>query len=77
MRIPSPSNGLVEGLASGDQQTGTFFSGQNVRPYDVTKEKIRVGQRGGTALAYTTQIVGDFPVIDITEIVTTYITPGS
>lgn len=77
MRIPSPSSGLVEGLPATDQQVSTFFSGQNVRPFDVTKEKIRVGQRPGTVKAYTTQVVGDFPIIAIASITTTYIEPGS
>ena len=76
MRIPSPSLGLVEGIPAQDQQVGTSFRLQNVRPFDITSERIRIGQRPGTSLAYTTRIVGDFPVIAMISITTTYITPA-
>ncbi len=76
MRIPFPHLGLVEGLPSGDQQAGTSPSLQNVRPFDIVDERIRGGQRPGTVLAYTTRVVGDFPIINMTEIVTTYIIPA-
>lgn len=75
MRIPFPRNGLQEGLASQDQQIGSSFLLQNVRPFDVSDERIRGGQRAGTVLAYDTQIVDNFPVIHMTSIVTTYIEP--
>jgi len=76
MRIPFPSGGLSEGIAAQDQEVGTSFSLQNVRPFDITAERIRGGQRPGTSLAYTTQIVGDYPVIAMTQIVSTYIEPA-
>ena len=75
MRIPFPSSGLHEGLPSQDQPVTTSFLLQNVRPFDVSDERIRGGQRPGTVLAYTTRIVGDYPIIAMTSIVTTYITP--
>ncbi len=77
MRIGFPDQGLNEGLPSQDQPVRTSFNLQNVRPYDITSERIRGGQRPGTALAYTNQIVGDFPIINMVSIVTTYLTPGS
>ena len=73
-RIPFPELGLVEAVASQDQAVGTAFSLQNVRPKDPKEERLG-GQRAGTALAYTTRIVGDYPVIDIGAITTTYIVP--
>lgn len=74
MEIPFPILGLVEGLAAGQQQVQTSFLLQNVRGFDVIDER-RGGQRAGTVLAYTTQIAGDFAVIDISSITTTYIIP--
>ncbi len=75
MRIPVPTGGLAAGIPAQDQAVGTFFSGQNIRAFDTTDGRLRVGQRAGTVLAYTTRIVGDFPVIALVEVVTTYITP--
>ena len=77
MRVPFPVEGLSSGRATVEQELRTSFSMQNVRAFDVEDERIRGGQRPGTVLAYDTQVVGDFPVIDITEIVTTYIVPGT
>ena len=76
MRIPFPSAGLVEAVAAQDQEVGGSFSLQNVRPFDITDERIRGGQRPGTALAYTTRIVGDYPVIFMCSVTSTYITPA-
>lgn len=75
MRIPAPINGLDESIAVQDQPLTTSFSLQNVRPYDISDERTRIGQRPGTSLAYTTRIVGDFPIIAMASITTTYITP--
>lgn len=75
MRIPFPINGLSEGLPATQQKLETSFSLQNVRPYDVTDERIRGGQRPGTVLAYTTRVVGNFPVIALAQVTTTYIEP--
>ncbi|GAG53337.1 unnamed protein product [marine sediment metagenome] len=73
MKIPFPISGLSAGSPSVEQPLTTSFSLQNVRAFDVEAERIRGGQRAGTALAYDTQVVGSHPVIDITSIVTTYI----
>ena len=75
MRIPFPTAGLREAVAVQDQEVGSSFSLQNVRPFDISDERTRGGQRPGTALAYTTRIVGDYPVIAMTSIISTYIEP--
>ena len=75
MRVQFPILGLAEGVATVEQKLLTSFSLQNCRPYDVTDSRLRGGQRPGTVLAYTTQIAGDFPIISMVEITTTYITP--
>ena len=76
MRVPFPILGLHEGLPTTEQPVRTSFSLSNVRPFDVSDERVRGGQRPGTALAYTTRVVGDYPVIHLTSIVSTYITPA-
>ena len=77
MKVPFPTLGLTEGTASAEQPQGTSFSLSNVRPYDVTSERIRGGQRPGTAKAYTTQISGaSHPVLVMVSVVTTYISPA-
>lgn len=75
MRVQFPIRGLVEGTAAAEQPLETSFSLQNVRAYDVTDERIRGGQRAGTALAYSTQVVGSFPILKMAAVVTTYIEP--
>lgn len=75
MRVPFPTLGLHEGLPVTEQPILTSFLLQNVRAYDTGDER-RGGQRAGTVLAYDTRIVGDFPVIKMVSIVTTYIIPG-
>jgi hypothetical protein len=76
MKIPFPINGLHRGLPAEEQPQATSFDLMNVRPYDVTSERIRGGQRPGTAKAYTTQVSGaSHPVLYMDSIVTTYIEP--
>lgn len=75
MRIEFPINGLSEGLPAIQQKLETSFSLQNVRPYDVTDERIRGGQRPGTVLAYSTRVVGNNPIIAMFQITTVYIEP--
>ena len=76
MRIPFPVLGLHEGLPTTEQPVRTSFSLQNVRPFDVSDERVRGGQRPGTTLAYTTRIVGDYPVIAMAQVISTYIEPA-
>jgi hypothetical protein len=75
MKVPFPINGLVDGAASSEQPLQTSFSLNNVRAFDITKEKIRGGQRAGTTLAYDTQIGTDTPVLFMTSIITTFVKP--
>jgi hypothetical protein len=78
MKIPFPVKGLVDGIPSGQQELQTSFSLNNTRAFDITKEKIRGGQRPGTILAYDTQIGTEgtpTPVLFMTSIITTFITP--
>lgn len=78
MRVSFPVQGLHRGQPAKDQPEGTAFDLQNVRPFDVTSERIRGGQRPGLTKAYTTQISGaSHPVLYMTSIVTTYIPPES
>ena len=77
MKVPFPTEGLSTGAPASGQPLKTSFSLQNVRAFDVTDERIRGGQRSGTVLAYTNQIVRSNPVIDMTAMVTTYIQPGT
>ena len=75
MKVQFPIKGLVDGVPSSQQPIQTSVFLKNVRPYDVLKEQTG-GQRPGTILAYDTQISGEsHPVLLMTNIVTTYITP--
>lgn len=77
MRVSFPIYGLHRGLPADQQPQGTSFDLMNVRPFDVTSERIRGGKRPGTTKAYTTQISGAaHPVLYMTSIVTTYVTPS-
>ena len=75
MRVNFPAGGLQEGLPAQDQEVGTSFSLQNVRPFDVQDERIRGGKRPGLVKAYDTQVVGSHPIISISSITSTYIEP--
>ncbi len=75
MKIPFPIGGLVEGQPSAEQPMLTSFSLSNVRAFDIEKEKIRGGQRGGLSKWSDTDMTN--AVIYMTEIVTTYIPPES
>lgn len=76
MKVPFPYSGLDEGSASSEQPPGTSFSLSNVRPYDVTSERIRGGKRPALVLAYDTQISdASHPVLAMVSVTTTYITP--
>lgn len=77
MKIGFPIYGLHRGLPAEKQPEGSSFSLLNVRPYDVTSERIRGGQRPSIIRAYTTQISGaSHPVLQMCAITTTYIEPS-
>lgn len=74
--LPFPFGGLHEGTASEKQPPTTSPYLKNVRPYDVEEERARGGQRPGFVKAYDTQIGGEYPVLLIGIVSTTYITPA-
>ena len=76
MEISFPFAGLHTGLATEHQPPTTSPNLSNVRPFDVEEGRARGGQRPGLVLAYTTRIGGDYPVLHISTITTTYITPA-
>lgn len=76
MEIPFPLAGLHEGMAAERQPPTTSPQLQNVRSYDVEEGRSRGGQRPGFIKAYTTQIGGEYPVLTIGFISTTYIEPA-
>ena len=76
MRVPFPRFGLHTGAALAEQPLGTSFSLSNVRLFDTSDERDRGGQRAGTALAYTTQVVGDYPILHMCSVTSTYIQPA-
>jgi len=73
MKLLFPFAGLHEGMAAERQPPTTSPQLSNVRPYDVEEERSRGGQRPALVKAYTTQIGGEYPVLHISTIVTTYI----
>jgi hypothetical protein len=75
MELYFPVLGLYEGTPVEKQPIRTSPHLQNVRPTDVSDERIRGGQRPGLVKAYDTQIGGDHPVLVMVQIATTYITP--
>lgn len=76
MELPFPFSGLHEGLAAEKQPPATSQQLSNVRPFDVEEGRARGGQRPGLEKAYTTQIGGEYPVLHISIISTTYIEPA-
>jgi len=73
--LPFPVNGLHEGLSSEHQPPTTSPYLRNVRPFDVTEERARGGQRPALVKAYDEQIGGEHPVLIMCAITTTYIEP--
>jgi hypothetical protein len=45
----------------------------NMRAYDPDQFRARMGQRAGTVKAFSTQVGGDFPVVEMTSITHTFI----
>lgn len=76
MELQFPIKGLHEGLAAEDQPLQTTPTCQNVRPFDVSEERVRGGQRPPLVKAYSTQIAGDYPIIAMCQIATIYKEPA-
>jgi hypothetical protein len=77
MEIQLPVDGLFEAGTYEQQPDTTSPNLMNVRAVDTEKNRKRLCKRPGFIQAYSTQIAGDHPVIAITQIATTYITPES
>jgi len=71
-----PLAGLSENLAFEKQAPFTSPDSQNMRAYDPDEDRARMGQRPGTAKAFDTRISGDFAVVAMVSITSTYIVPG-
>ena len=76
IRIYFPLNGLSKVLSYGEQPPITSPLMMNVRLTDVAEERARGGQRPGLDKAYSTQVVGSHPIIKITSIAHTYMSPA-
>lgn len=76
MELKFPKQGLHTGFSGEQQPPDTTPACKNVRPFDVEEDRVRGGQRPGLVLAYSTQVVGDHPVIEMCQINTTYIEPA-
>jgi len=63
-------------MAAEKQPPTTSPQLKNVRPYDVEESRARGGQRPGLVEAYETQIGGEYPVLHISTVVTTYVEPA-
>ncbi len=75
MELQFPDQGLHTGLAAEKQPLRTSPELSNTRPFDIEEGRARGGQRPGFIKAYTTQIGGEYPVLHISTIATTYIEP--
>lgn len=75
LRLYFPLKGYSRVLSYQDQPNITTPICMNVRMVDVAEERARGGQRPGLDKAYSTQIAGSYPVILMTSIATTYMSP--
>lgn len=75
MEVKFPIKGWNEGAALEGQPPLTSPSLRNVRPFDVEEERIRGGQRPGLSKASADRIVGNNPVVFLTQMAITYIEP--
>ena len=75
MEIEPPLAGISENMAFEQKPPFTSPVMMNMRPYDPDEVRARLGQRPGTVKAYTTQVGGDYPIIAMNAIVTTFVPP--
>ena len=71
-----PIKGVSQFTAYNQQPELTSPFMQNVRIKGVAEQRARGGQRAGLKKWATTQVGGAYPIINLTQVVTTYITPG-
>jgi len=75
MEVRFPLKGLHTGVGHQDQPPLTSFSLLNVMPLNVDEERMTGGQRPGLTKAFSTQVAGAYPILQMAQIVTTYIEP--
>lgn len=81
IRVTFPLKGLNTALAFDQQPPLTSPSLSNVRPFDPSEERARGGKRPGMIKAYSTQITYGTPtptgrpIINMVQLVSTYIEP--
>ena len=75
LELEPPLAGISENM--GFEQKPPFTSPvmMNMRAYDPDEVRARLGQRPGSVKAYTTQVGGDFPIVAMNAIVTTFVPP--
>ena len=76
LELEPPLAGMSENMAFEQKPPFTSPVVMNMRAYDPDEFRARMGQRAGTALAFTTQVGGDYPIQKITSITNTFITPA-
>lgn len=75
MELQFPKDGLNEGQAYEKQPATTSPYLNNVRPYDVEKDRNRGGQRPAITKEYSSELGDGNSILSIVQIATTYITP--
>ena len=75
LELEPPLAGMSENMAFEQKPPFTTPVMMNMRAYDPDEQRARMGQRPGTALAYSTQIGGAYAVAKMAAITSTYIPP--
>ncbi|MHC4625067.1 MAG: hypothetical protein ACYS4W_14330 [Planctomycetota bacterium] len=76
LELEPPLAGQSENLAFEQKPPFTSPVLMNMRAYDPDEQRARMGQRPGTEKAYSTQVGGAYPVVKITAVTNTFITPA-
>ena len=75
LELEPPLAGMSENMAFEQKPPFTSPVVMNMRAYDPDEFRARMGQRAGTALAYSTQIGGDYAVAKICAVTSSFIPP--
>ncbi|MBE3088317.1 MAG: hypothetical protein IMZ61_13870 [Planctomycetes bacterium] len=75
LELEPPLGGISENMAFEQKPPFTSPVMMNMRAYDPDEQRARMGQRPGTAKAYSTQVGGAYPIIKMTSITCTFVTP--
>lgn len=70
-----PVKGYQSSTSFVDQPSLTTSLMKNCRLRDIVEQRARGGQRPGMEKAYSTQIGGEHPIIEMVQVTVTYITP--